>query len=210
MRMWCAVVLRQAQELHCRHAGLPLDLSRLQAPVRPGDPMDDSDVMLRMRAALPRPLEPAVAGALPTHHDMEQAVKRGPGPHPPTNCRGPRYPPYRVSACGSWWVSQTPLRQGPPAECSQRSSTSASPTLSRRGWCATAGPSCWSPTSGGWRRVLCRTAGSPAGSSGAPCPWSTSPIGGKCWANRWPWPAAGYWPARPSSTGRSGRTIGMR
>ena len=30
---------------------------------------------------------------------------------------------------------------------------------SRRGWCATTGPSCWSPTSGGWRSASCMTAG---------------------------------------------------
>ena len=40
-----------------------------------------------------------------------------------------------------------------------RSSISALLRSSRRGWCGTAGPSCWSPTSGGWRRASCKTAG---------------------------------------------------
>ena len=70
-------LLRQAQELHCGHACLALDLSRLQAPVRPGDSTDDPDFISRMRAALPRPPEPLVTGAPPTYHHMEQAVKKG-------------------------------------------------------------------------------------------------------------------------------------
>ena len=70
-------LLRQAQELHCGHAGLLLDLSRLQAPVRPGDPADDPAFISCMRAALPRPREPPVARAPLTYHDMEQAVKKG-------------------------------------------------------------------------------------------------------------------------------------
>ena len=72
-----AELLRQAQELDCGHAGLPLDLSRLQAPVRPDDPADDPDFVSRMRAALPRPPEPSVAGAPPTYHHMELAVRKG-------------------------------------------------------------------------------------------------------------------------------------
>ena len=55
-------LLRQAQELHYEHGGLPLDLSRLRAPVHPGDPTDDPDFISRMRAALPRPPELPVAG----------------------------------------------------------------------------------------------------------------------------------------------------
>ena len=72
-----AELLRQPQGLHCGRAGLPLDLSRLRAPVRPGDPTDDPDCISRMRAAPPRPPEPPVAGAPPTYHNMEQAVKKG-------------------------------------------------------------------------------------------------------------------------------------
>ena len=72
-----AELLRQAQELHCGHAGLPLDLSCLQAPVRPDDPADDPDFVSRMRAALPRPPELPVAGGPPTYHDMELAVRKG-------------------------------------------------------------------------------------------------------------------------------------
>ena len=48
-------LLRRAREPHRGHAGLPLDLPRLQAPVRPDDPADDPDFISRMRAALPRP-----------------------------------------------------------------------------------------------------------------------------------------------------------
>ena len=70
-------LLRQAHEPHHGHAGLPLDLSRLQAPLHPGGPTDDLDFISRMRAALPRPPEPPVAGGPPTYHDMEQAVKKG-------------------------------------------------------------------------------------------------------------------------------------
>ena len=70
-------LLRQAQELHCGHAGLPLDLSRLHATVRTGDPADDPDFIWHMRAAPPRPPEQPVAGAPPTYHSMEQAVKKG-------------------------------------------------------------------------------------------------------------------------------------
>ena len=66
-------MLRQAQELHCGHAGLPLDLSRVQAPVRPDDLADDPDFVSRMRAALHRPPERAPS----TYHDMEQAVRKG-------------------------------------------------------------------------------------------------------------------------------------
>ena len=55
------------------------------------------------------------------------------------------------------------------------------------------------------RRELRRT-----GSSGAPFPRSTSPIGGSCRAKPSPWPAAGCWPAGQSSTGQSSWTIGMR
>ena len=72
-----AELLRQAQELHCGHAGLPLDLSRLEAPVRPDDTPDDLDFVSRMCAALPRPPDPPVAGAPPTYHEMEQAVRKG-------------------------------------------------------------------------------------------------------------------------------------
>ena len=77
------------QELHCGHAGLVLDLSLLQAPVHPGDPTNDLDFISRMRAALPRPPEPAVAGAQPTYHNMEWPSRRGSRPHPSMNCRGP-------------------------------------------------------------------------------------------------------------------------
>ena len=72
-----AELLRQAQELHCSHAGLPLDLTRFQAPMRLDDPADDPDFVWRVRVALPRPPEPPVAGAPPAYHDMEQAVRKG-------------------------------------------------------------------------------------------------------------------------------------
>ena len=45
--------------------------------MHPGDPTDDPDFISRMRAALPRPAEPPIAGAPPTYHDMEHAVKKG-------------------------------------------------------------------------------------------------------------------------------------
>ena len=45
--------------------------------MHPGDPIDDPDFISRMRTALPRPPEPPVAGAPPTYHDMEHAVKKG-------------------------------------------------------------------------------------------------------------------------------------
>ena len=70
-------LLRQAHALQCGHAGPPLDLSRLQTPVCLGDPIEDRDFISRMRAALSRPPEPPVAGAPPTYHGMEQAVKKG-------------------------------------------------------------------------------------------------------------------------------------
>ena len=185
-------LLCQAQEVHCGHAGIPLDLSGLRAPVRASDPIDDPDFISRMRAALPRPPEPPVAGALPTHHNMEQAVKKG---CPTTSLD--KLPQPLVSAQPGFGLRvlvgvREALASRTPADCSRRCSTSASPRSSRRGWCAIARPSCWRPTFGGRRRALCRIAGSSTGS------------------NRWPWPAAGCWPAGPSSTGRSGQTTGMR
>ena len=38
-----AELLCQAQEQHCGHVDLPLDLTRLMAPVRPDDPVDNPD-----------------------------------------------------------------------------------------------------------------------------------------------------------------------
>ena len=45
--------------------------------MRPDDPADDPYFVSRMRAALPQPPEPRVAGAPPTYHHMEQAVRKG-------------------------------------------------------------------------------------------------------------------------------------
>ena len=70
-------LLCQAQELQCGHEGLLLDLSRLEAPIRPDDPADDPDFISRMQGALPQLPKPPVAGPPPTYHDMEQAIKKG-------------------------------------------------------------------------------------------------------------------------------------
>ena len=114
------------------------------------DHADDPDFVSRMRAALPRPLEPPVAGAPPTYHDMEQAVKGAPRPRPSTNCRAPcRLLLSALPGCGLRILVGVLeyLASGTPAGYSRQYSTSASPRSSRRGWCATIGPSCWSPTS---------------------------------------------------------------
>ena len=111
-----AKLLRQAHELHCGHAGLPLDLSRLQAPVRPNDPADAPDFVSHMRAALPRPPEPPVAGAPPTYHDMEQAVRKGPTatsldelPRPLVSAL-PRFGPRVLVGVLEYLASGTPSR----------------------------------------------------------------------------------------------------
>ena len=126
--------------------------------MHPGDPIDDPDFISRMRTALPRPPEPPVAGTPPTYHDMEHAVKKG---SPATSFDD--LPRPLVSALPGFGlrvlvgVLEAPA-SGIPRPTAQRSSTSAWPRSSRRGWCATAGPSCWSLTSGGWRWASCRMA----------------------------------------------------
>ena len=70
-------ILRRAQDLHCSHAGLPVDLSHLQAPVHPGNLIDYPDFISRKHMALPRLPEPSVAGAPWMYHALEHAVKRG-------------------------------------------------------------------------------------------------------------------------------------
>ena len=121
-------LLRWGQERHCSPPG-PL---APPGPMHPGGPIDDLDLILRMRAALPRPPEPPVAGAPPTHHDMEQSVKKGSPATSLEELPRPWYLPCRASACGSWRVFWRPWHQGPPAASSRRSSTSASPRGSRR------------------------------------------------------------------------------
>ena len=149
-----------------------MDLLRLRAPVRPDDPTEDPDFISHMRAALHRPPEPLVVGAPPTYHDMEQAVKKG---SPATSLD--ELPRPLVSALPGFCLRV--LVGVVEALASRTSSWLLSAVLhfflAKKllvWWCATASPSCWCPTSGGWRRSLCRITGSPAESFGAPSPRS--------------------------------------
>ena len=122
-----AELLRHAQKLHCGHAGLLLDLTRLQAPVRPDDPADDLDFVWCMRVVLPRPPEPPVTGAPPKYHNMEHAVRKG---SPATSLHQlPRPPVSTLPGFGlrCWWVS---WRTSPPEP--QPAAVGGAPPLPRQ------------------------------------------------------------------------------
>ena len=83
-----AELLRQAQELHCGHAGLPLDLSRLQAPVRPDDLADNKNFISRMRRRYPGHRSRQSRGPRLRTTTCSMWSPRAPQPRPSTSCHG--------------------------------------------------------------------------------------------------------------------------
>ena len=63
--------------MHCGHAGLPMYPSWLVVPANPNNPMDDPNFVSHMRGVVSRPLEPLVAGAPPSFHNLARVVGKG-------------------------------------------------------------------------------------------------------------------------------------
>ena len=158
--------------------------SRDSKPHAPRDPANNSDFISRMRAALPRPLEPPVTGSPHTYHDMEQAVKKG---SPATSLDELLRPLVSTLPGFGQQVLVGVLQPLASGTTIRFLLAVLHLCLAKRlpTWLVrNSRPSCWSPTSGGWRRALCTIAGSPTESSAAPYPRGTLPIGGNCRARR--------------------------
>ena len=92
-------LLRQAQELHCGHEGLSLDLLRLQAPVRPGDPAPTRTSPLACARRCPGQRSPGSRGPRQRTTTCTKPCKSVPRPRPSTSCRGLLVLPCRAWAC---------------------------------------------------------------------------------------------------------------